>query len=292
MALKQRIQEFIRQMTDDGRHSRATITAYEYELNRFVNFIGDRAVDKLGETDVRMYAMRLANASRAGAQRRAFSVLTTFFKWLLARRYVADNPMSGIVRPRGEVRRPRCCRAAGIEQLVEAVEEVANPLHKARDQAIIGLMLGAGLRLSEVALLNREDVDLAVGIVTVPRGRASREIPINAHLEQLLIRHLLNVPKETGTPLFVNHKGTRLSKDGVYYLVKRYTRAAGLDQDGQKVSPHTLRHTFCAQLLRQGANPAVVKELAGFTDLASVAAYMEISPDDKRAAVALLTSPK
>ncbi len=288
--MRKDIERFVRSMGSERGYSTSTIRAYRYELDRFVDFVGDWAPSRIREIDVRMYMMRLARSNGPAGQRRALAVLSRFFEWLLAQGRIKGNPMNGVARPLREERRPRYLGAEEIEELVDAVEEVAFPPRKARDLAIVSLMLHAGVRLSELVALNRKDVDLASGTVAVGGGRARRVIPLNADLRNALSRHVAKLSSRDDEPLFVNGRGERLSRDGVYYLVKRYMRAAGILDDKGKASPQTLRHTFCARLLAKGASVPVVKELSGQTSLDSAAIYLEAPTMDKKDAVALLAT--
>ncbi|MCL5264478.1 MAG: tyrosine-type recombinase/integrase [Chloroflexi bacterium] len=286
--MRKDIQAFIGELAGRESYSRATLRAYRYELERFVEFAGDCAPDVINEVGARMYIMKLAASNGAAAQRRALVVLGRFFEWLVGERRVKESPFRRLEMPPAGKPKPTYLRTGDIDHLVGAVENVAFPPRQARDLAMISLMLNGGVRLRELVELDRADVDLDANIVVVGQGRARREIPLNRDLRQRLAQHLVKVPDRGDAPLFTNNKGGRLSRDGVYYLVKRYLRAAGLVHEKGKASPRTLRHTFCAQLLARGANLAVVKELAGHAELSSTSVYLDVPLKDKKAAVGLL----
>lgn len=288
VAMRKDIQKFIAGLSSDGSYSAATVRAYRYELDRFVDFIGDRPPEKVGEIDVRMYIMRLATSSGVAAQRRALAVLARFFQWLLLKKRIQEDPSRRIARPPDVRRKPGYLKSADTAKLFDAVKDVAFPPRRTRDLALVALMLYAGARLSELVALNKRDIDLAGGTVLLGKGMAQREVPRNAELREILTKHLAAIPDGDDQPMFANSKGGRLSKDGVYYLATRYMRAAGIIDHKRKASPKTLRHTFCAQLLTRGANIAVISELAGYASVRSTSVYVETQLQDKRKAVELL----
>lgn len=209
---------------------------------------------------------------------RALVSLRVFFAWLQEKGEVAYNPAADI-RPVRTAKKPAPKWLTRSEQaaLMRAVKASGNP----RDEAMIGLMLHAGLRISELCSLKREDIEIAPrsGHIRV-RGKGNKEriVPLNITIRKILEVWLKEIP---GDPLWPNRYGKPISVRGIRKLVEEYAYDARL----KDMTPHTLRHTFCKNLIDSGVPLDQVAMLAGHESLDVTKIYTAPSEKDLQAAV-------
>jgi len=206
--------------------------------------------------------------------------LSRFFKWAVDNEHVRSNPASSIKALRPEPRHPKALPEKNLRRLLRAIHAGGN----LRDIALVEMLLGTGLRVSEVLALRRSDITVASrsGEVRVRRGKGgmSRTVPLTAVVRQALQNYLVLYPKaKKGDPLWVGERGALKSSSGVFRMLKKYALFAGLDEGD--VSPHVLRHTFATRYLQ--ANPNDLRGLAallGHASLDTVMIYTEPTTDD------------
>ena len=220
--------------------------------------------------------------ARASIARRV-GAIHTFYRWAVSSGAVAEDPAALLGRPKVISRLPVVLRVAEAAALVEAPDagEDASEVESAvalRDRAILELMYGSGLRVSEVAGVTVDRVDLDRGRVTVVgKGDKEREVPLGDPARQavvawLTVRSVL-APGE-GDELFINRRGRPIGPRDIRRLVGRYGRAA---LSGRRVTPHTLRHSFATHLLEGGADIRAVQEMLGHASVATTQRYTHVS---------------
>ena len=229
--------------------------------------------------DWKAFQQTVENAKPATINQRLAGV-SRFFKWAQAHEHIRTDPTAGVKRERPAPRRPRALTDRDRKKLIRAVAQTGN----LRDVALVELLLGTGLRISEALALRRGDVTLGArsGEVRVRRGKGgvSRTVPLTATVRRAL-RDYLELYPDLGKddPLWVGERGALKSPSGVFRLLKKYARFAGVDETA--VSPHVLRHTFATRYL--AANPNDLRGLAallGHASLDTVMIYTEPSTDD------------
>ena len=212
--------------------------------------------------------------------------LSRFFKWAVVQGYARSDPTAEVRGLRLEGRRPKALDEVGVRRLLRQVHKEGN----LRDVALVELLVGAGLRVSEVLALRRGDVTLneRSGEVVVRRGKGGvhRRVPLTAPVRRALRAYLAEHP-ELGDddPLWVGQRGPLRDRSGVVRLLKGYARRAGLEEE--QVSPHVLRHTFATRYL--AANPGDLRGLAallGHANLNTVMVYTQPSTSDLAARMA------
>jgi integrase/recombinase XerC len=292
ISLSRAIDGFERYVADERRFSPRTVLAYRTDLDRFVDFwetefAHETAVktplSKLDTLAVRSYLAhlhrgRLANRSLA----RHLSTLRSFFRWACREGHLETSPAKGLPAPRVPKTLPRAMTLADTERLLDADEEVG--LVPERERALFELLYATGLRVSEAAGLDLEDVDFSARLARVT-GKGSREriVPFGEAAGDALrtylpsraaLRHgAVEAEGESGEPLFVNARGGRLTPRSMARLLKRRLRAAGLPED---ISPHALRHTFATHLLQAGADLRAIQELLGHASLSTTQKYTHL----------------
>jgi len=291
-SLARAIQGFESYIADERRYSPRTVTAYRSDLDRFADFwerefahesAGRTPVGRLDTLAVRSYLAhlhraRLSNRSLA----RHLSSLRSFFRWACRAGHLEKNPAAGLPSPRVPKTLPRAMTLPDTERLLAAEEE--DSFIPERERALFELLYATGLRVSEAAGLDVEDVDLEARLLRVT-GKGSREriVPfgeaageaLRAYLpSRAALRHRAGSESpEEGEPLFVNARGGRLTTRSMARLLKRRLRAAGLPEE---ISPHALRHTFATHLLQAGADLRAIQELLGHASLSTTQKYTHL----------------
>ena len=269
------------------RHlSPATVEAYRRDLSQLAAFLrrAHRDLSGAGIDDLRRFLAQLTSLGYARASiARRVGAIHTFYLWAVSSGVVAEDPAALLGRPKVISRLPVVLRVAEAAALVEAPDagEDASEVESAvalRDRAILELMYGSGLRVSEVAGVTVDRVDLDRARVTVVgKGDKEREVPLGDPARQavvawLTVRSVLT-PGE-GDELFINRRGRPIGPRDIRRLVGRYGRAA---LSGRRVTPHTLRHSFATHLLEGGADIRAVQEMLGHASVATTQRYTHVS---------------
>lgn len=252
-----------------------TLRAYRHDLEALVAGVGDPVA--AGVADLRRWAAGLAarGLSRRSAAR-SLAAVRSFYRWLEREGRRADNPAEALVAPRFRPPLPRVPPRAAVERLFGPAP--ADPL-RLREQALLELLYGAGLRAAEAVGIDVADLDLDARLVRV-RGKGGRErvVPFGQKARAALARYLAEGrPHLAGSDtaaLFVNRRGTRLSVRAVGRILAAAERRTGITP---AFSPHKLRHAFATDLLDGGADLRVVQELLGHRRLATTQVYTHVS---------------
>ena len=210
---------------------------------------------------------------------RKLATLRSFYKFLVRREYLTNNPIAPIRTPKQDKRLPKCLEIDQIEKLL------ANPdtttLLGARDRAMLETLYSTGVRVSELIALDIGDVDLSSNVVRVAgKGKKRRMIPVGPGAVQTILHFLdlrRNDPRSAAfdaEALFINKHGQRLSTRSVRRKLDKYLLDAGLDLS---VSPHTLRHSFATHMLRRGADLRSVQEMLGHQSLSTTQIYTHLT---------------
>jgi integrase/recombinase XerC len=209
---------------------------------------------------------------------RKISSLRTFFRYLARRGWIRGNPMEGISSPRGEKHLPVFLTVDEAFDLLEGPAE--GDARGLRDRAMLELLYGAGIRVSELTGLDREDVDLANGLIRVRgKGRKERIVPFGTPAGKAVRDYLgaavpAKPPSGAGTPLFLNRFGERLTARSVARILDRYLAQRGIPK---KIGPHALRHSFATHLMDGGADLRTIQELLGHESLSTTQKYTSVT---------------
>jgi len=262
-------------------YARTTRVAYLYDVRRFVAFLGKPLL--LANTqDIQRFVTQEGQRLAASTICRLVSALRAFYAWACVQGELLEvSPVNGIKTPRGGRRLPRVLRKDEVEMLLQ---------HKGasrREQAILLLMLDAGLRLVEVSRLSRTDINLQDRTVLIQgKGDKQRMVPLSDRLHDALAEWLYQEPGLPNDPLFPGYKGASLKPRAIGYVVNRIGRDVKLDRN---LSPHLLRHTFATRLLRQGVNLRVIQQLLGHANISTTQIYTEVVSTDLVQAISQLT---
>jgi integrase/recombinase XerC len=258
---------------------------------------GDAPLAQLSALDVRGQLAALFGHNGAATLNRRLSSVRAFCRFLIKRGAIAGNPAAAIRGPKKPRPLPRALDVDDAFRLVEApattprasqrtlspAEDARHTLLRLRDAALLELLYGTGLRVSEACALDLADIDrdrYSVPMVIVRRGKGnkSRQVPLGGAADRALVAYLPARTQlaATGGALFVNAGGRRLTPRSVQRMVKRWTVAGGVSADA---TPHGLRHSFATHLLDEGVDLRAIQELLGHASLASTQVYTKISLD-------------
>jgi integrase/recombinase XerC len=257
-------------------HTRA---AYGRDLEEFRRVIAARlgrepAPARVDTVQVRAYLAALFGTNDSASIARKFSSLRAFFRFLTRRGDVARDPTAAIRQPKRKRALPRALSVDDAFRVVESPEPKRADL-EARDRAIVEVLYGAGLRVSELCGLDVGDVGRDEGLVRVRHGKGGKEriVPLGAKALAALDAYLALRPG--GGALFTNARGGRITPRSVQRHLARAAALAGVDG----VSPHALRHSFATHLLDGGVDLRSIQELLGHASLSSTQIYTKVSLD-------------
>jgi integrase/recombinase XerD len=268
--------------------SRNTLHAYQSDLAQFGRFLALRGVSPLQTQHSDMAAFLSALAAGIGdrppvtaatLQRKA-ACLRSFYRHLRREGLIEHDPTADLRGPPKTKRLPKVLSREQVTMLLEQPRG-SEPL-ALRDRALLELMYACGLRVSEAIGLDVADVDLEEGMLRA-RGKGSKEriVPVGRRaVEALDLYRLRARPVLVGvrveTHLFVNHRGGALTRQGLYKIIQNRARTAGL---AERMTPHTLRHTFATHLLSGGCDLRSLQEMLGHADLATTQIYTHLSAE-------------
>lgn len=273
------LREFLGHLADGRRLSPNTVAAYRVDLEGLATFLA-RSGSGLLEADHPTLRRWLAHLTTRGYARasigRKAAAVRTCYRYLRARGLVAADPAATLATPKAASRLPSILKPSEAAALVEA--PAGDDPWALRDRAILELLYGCGLRVSECSTLDLGDVDLTRRRVRVlGKGNKARDVPVGDHaadaVEDYLARRA-EVAPPAEVALFVNHRGRRASARDMRTVVENWTRAA---LSARRVSPHTLRHAYATHLLEGGADIRAVQELLGHANLATTQRYTHVS---------------
>ena len=289
------MEELIQQYVDHLRNERSvsghTLRNYLSDLKQFQRFLigkelclSDADTVDVRRVDiyvVRAYLASLAKDRKKSSIGRKLAALKGFFRYLLATHRIEKDPLLLIQTPKQEKPLPAFLSVDDMFRLLGAVK-IKNSLD-IRDRAILEVFYSTGIRVSELVGMDWGDVDFQLGIVrVVGKGSKERIVPIGAVAIQTLRDYSLEQRKKWNfsckgeTPVFLNHRGTRITTRSVARSVEKHLRNAGITV---KMGPHGLRHTFATHLLNSGADLRVIQEMLGHASLSTTQRYTHLNLD-------------
>jgi integrase/recombinase XerD len=292
MEMLRRVQEFLTSIEVEKGYSENTRVAYKNDLTQFLEFLTRQAQPRVStwsevsKDHLTAYILHLKNVREYASTTvaRKVAAIKSFFHFLVAEGLITDDPTATLDSPRVKKYLPRAITQEQVESLLDAASQKQTP-RGFRDRAILELLYATGMRVSELVALNVGDVDLASASVRCfGKGGKERVIPIYERAVEAVDEyvnkgriHLLRDAEERA--LFLNQRGQRLTRQGLWLIVKGYVKEAGLNVP---VTPHTLRHSFATHMLRGGADLRNVQELLGHANIATTQVYTQVSNERLR----------
>jgi len=263
--------------------SRNTLESYENDISDFISLMGKKgktAPDEITISDVRVYLSSLRDRKLAVSSiiRKLVSI-RGFFKYLLKQGIIKGNPLVRIENPRPWRKLPDVLSEEEVERLINAPD--IKTLLGIRDRAMLEILYGCGLRVSELTGITVNDIDFESGILKA-KGKGSKErlVPIgdqglNALSDYVKKERILFQKKKINSIyLFLNRSGKRISRQGVWKMLKRYCRKAKIKK---RITPHTFRHSFATHMIERGADLRAVQLLLGHADISTTQIYTHVS---------------
>lgn len=256
-----------------------TVQAYSSDLRQFQHFLlrEGLVLQEVEPTDVMRYVKALEEESiTARSRARKVSALRSFFDYLVAEQVVQNNPCAYLSAPKLPQNLPQILSEQEVIALLDA-PRLDKPSGY-RDRAMLEVLYGCGLRVSELVGLNVGDIDELGFVRCLGKGNKERIIPLGTHALQATTDYLRYarerlVRNHRERALFVNARGSRLTRQGFWKILKGWAKEAGIKKDP---SPHMLRHSFATHLLRHGADLRSVQEMLGHADLTTTQIYTHL----------------
>lgn len=292
--MNEHIESFLRHLTVEKGFSNNTIEAYRNDLNQLEAFMQNELPkrdqmpvwDNFNRQDMLSYMLEMKNRKYASTTlARKIAASKSFFKFLTEEQKVKSNPAENISSMKVGRSLPKVISIEQARRLLEAPAKNNTPETK-RDKAMLALIYASGLRVSELVMLNVGDVDTSGGFVRCyGKGQKERMIPIYPSAAQAISQYLkearpLIVQQRIGEKaLFLNVRGERLTRQGLWQILKGYAREAGIETE---VTPHTLRHSFATHMLNGGADLRLVQELLGHANISTTQVYTHLTSEHVR----------
>ena len=260
-----------------------TVDAYRRDLADLSAWLGGSPADATTDRLAEYVATMRADGKAATTISRRVAAARSFYRHQVLLGARTDNPAAELELPRRRRTLPRTLSPGEAERLIDAA--AGTTPRSLRDRALVELLYGAGLRVSEAVGLERSAVDLERRLVRcIGKGSKERVVPIGREAAEALRRYLARgrpfLDRRHRPELFLNAKGGPLTRAGAFFILRRLAGAAGLEPE--RVHPHLLRHSFATHLLEGGADLRSVQEMLGHADLATTELYTHVSDRRRR----------
>lgn len=280
------VNEFMNYLTHERNYSDLTKEAYAEDIYHFLEFLketGDEGLKKVELSDARIYLSRLTDEqySRSSISRK-ISSLRAIYQYLLSHQFISENPFSYLHLKKTGLRLPNFFYDEEIQKLFEAAAGT-EPLDF-RDNAILEILYGTGIRVSECQALKVEDVDLDLGVLLVlGKGNRERYVPFGEYARIAIENYIENCRtplmkkyQKDHEYLLISQYGDHISVSGIQYALNQLIKQTSLTSS---IHPHKLRHSFATHLLDNGADMRTVQELLGHKSLSSTQIYTHVTKD-------------
>lgn len=279
--MNKEIDAFIGYMHENRQTSGNTEAAYARDLRKLADYVQQMGVTSLAQVtreQLQAYLRKLEEQGRkATTISRFIASAKAFYAWQVQMGMRSENPAKGLKAPRIEKKPPEILSEAEIGKLLEQPSSGAPK--ELRDKAMMELLYATGIRVSELISLELADVNLTLEYLICKDAHKERTVPFGGTAKNALEVYLEKsrpqlVDDEECTLLFTNCSGEPMSRQGFWKIVKYYGKQAGISGE---ITPHTLRHSFAAHLLCNGADLKSVQELLGHSDISTTQVYMQLS---------------
>jgi integrase/recombinase XerD len=293
--MNEHIQNFLSFLDAEKKYAENTLAAYQNDLSQFYQYVrkeNGKKVDGWNEVNKRVitdYIDHLKNSTYTSSTvARKVAAIKSFFHFLVAEGHIGEDPTYTLDSPKVKKRLPKAISPTEVERILRAPTEEAGPKAQ-RDLALLELLYASGMRVTELVSLDISDVGIdsaTSGSIRVRGKRANkeREIPLTGPVVQTL-KNYINVGREqlihdpNEPALFLNNRGQRLTRQGLWLIIKHYVESAGVSSE---VTPHTLRHSFAAHKLSQGRSLQDIQKLLGHANISTTQVYAHLNQDGEK----------
>lgn len=276
------INEFLYFLEVERGLANNTLESYGRDLKNFASFLSNNGCSDMSNVcrnDVVSYLLFLQEKGRASSTiSRNLASMRSFFHFLIQEKLLGHDPSSSLDSPKQEKKLPETLTIKEVDLLLSQPD--TREVTGIRDKSMLEVLYATGIRVSEIISLNTMDLNIENGYIRC-RGKGNKEriIPLGKvaikntrdYLENS--RHKL-VKNDSEDSLYVNHHGNRLTRQGFWKIIKKYSKQANISR---KITPHTLRHSFATHLLENGADLRSVQEMLGHADISTTQIYTHIT---------------
>lgn len=269
--------------------SNNSVLAYEQDLDKLYAYCKDNNIvpERASFDDLQAFVYAsFTESSNSRSQSRILSGIRSFYRFLLYHNVRDDDPSELLESPRKEKHLPEVLTLDEVNRLVEAIDLSSSEGH--RNRAMIEMLYGSGLRVSELTALKLSDMYREEGYMLI-RGKGSKQrlVPISPEAEQwfqywMEDRSHLTIRHGDEDTAFLNRRGGQLTRAMIFTIIRRLADVAGIHKT---ISPHTLRHSFATHLLQNGADLRIIQQLLGHEDITTTEIYTHIDIQDLRKAI-------
>jgi len=291
--VKEAVGNFLNYLAVEKGYSENTILAYRNDLYQLAEFIEEEAIKSgiippwagFNRQSMLSYMLNLKERGYvATTVARKVAAVKSFFDFMVAEGIIKTSPTEGVSSPKIGKSLPKPISVSQARSLIEQPSKLSTPEAK-RDTAMLQLLYASGMRVSELVSLNLTDIDTKGGYVRCfGKGHKERMIPIAPQAASTLEEYINEArpklaPKSGETALFLNRRGERLTRQGLWQILKGYAKEAGLEA---QVTPHTLRHSFATHMLSGGADLRSVQQLLGHVNISTTQVYTHLTSEHVR----------
>ncbi|MFZ3170777.1 MAG: site-specific tyrosine recombinase XerD [Carboxydocellales bacterium] len=276
------ISNYLNYLTVEKGLANNTREAYGRDLRQFTSFVAPQKltdISQVHKNQVMAYLLSLQKTGKVPATiARHLAALKGFFRFLVNEGFITKDPALNLESPKLCKKLPHILSSAEVNILLE--QPNGGQVAGARDKAMLEVIYATGVRVSELCSLNVQDLNLELGFLRcIGKGSKERIVPlgkmaitaVTAYLQLGRVK-LLKIPAEQA--MFLNHHGRRLTRQGFWKLIKKYTKEAGIQKE---ITPHTMRHSFATHLLENGADLRAVQEMLGHADITTTQIYTHLT---------------
>ena len=266
-------------LAEEKKAASNTMSSYLRDIRQFEHWLETEgtAVEQVAQEDVESYIRYLTSQGKSAATvTRSLASLKSFYSYLMSQGWVDRNPARGLAPAKVERKLPQILTSKEVELFLEQPDP--SDAKGCRDRAMLELLYATGIRVSELIGLNLEHINLSAGFIRCVSRDKERIIPLYPAAIRALSDYLEHVrPQMLEHPdepaLFVNMSGERMSRQGFWKIIKHYQEKAGIQKE---ITPQTLRHSFAAHLLENGADLRSIQEMLGHADISSTQVYAKL----------------
>lgn len=278
---QQDMQQFVTYMEEEKNASNSTVLSYQRDLKKLFLYLDEKGihrVDEVTSTNLNSYILQMEKQGfSTSSVSRSVASMRAFFHYLFKMRMTEEDPSEKVRSPHVDKKIPEILT---MDEAILLLEQPDTSTDKGiRDKAMLELLYATGMRVSELLELKLEDIHLAMDYLICKERNKERVIPFGKEAEHALKEYLNKsrdkfIHGQESEYLFTNCSGDSMSRQGFWKIIKFYVQKAGIKKD---ITPHTLRHSFGAHLVQNGADLRAVQEMMGHADISTTQLYMDMN---------------
>ena len=274
------IEDFLEYLVVERACSNNTLVSYRNDLNQFDEHVNLTDVNQITSRHIDKYVKYLSHKGYLSTTKgRKLASVRSFVSYLHSEGFIENDPTELIPTPKRSQRLPKVLKLSDVKKLLQLPLHISSSPDAMRDAAMLQIAYASGLRVSEIIGLDVEDIDFTVGSVRcLGKGSKERMVPVHRialdSIDRYVRRGRTTFKQQESKALFLNRRGTRLTRQGFLSIVKKYAKLIGLENS---ITPHTLRHSFATHLLEGGASIRHVQELLGHASISTTQIYTHLT---------------